>query len=261
MKKKIFAVVVAVAVIAAAGCSGAFASSGKKDSGAPDPLMGWQLRDGSYAGTVDGNNAFRNCGDCEIVVSSGVVQVNFDLGDTAVTQIYQGDAENAEEDAGNAVQGTGGAFSLNIDALERKQNIAVYEDGKWKNCKVTFRARALKRSDMIAGDVKDGRYKVDVSLEGGSGRAHVSSPAVLTARKGRLTARIKWSSEYYQYIQIGGVQFKKINKKGHSRMDIPVVLDQDMSIQALTTAMSTPHLIDYTIRFDRSSLRKINTGK
>lgn len=261
MKKKIFIVAVAMVVMAAAGCLGVSAASGKNGSGAGKPLMGWQLKDGSYDGAVNGTKAFSDCDDCEITVSSGSVQVSFDFGDPEITQLYQGDAASAEADAGNAVQGTGGAFTLNIGALEQKQKVAVYKDGKWQDCRVAFRVRGIGRSDMAEGDVKDGKYKVDVSLEGGSGRAHVSSPAVVTARKGRLTARIKWSSEYYQYVQIGGVQFKKINKKGHSRMDIPVVLDQDISIQALTTAMSTPHLIDYTIRFDRSSLRKISTGK
>ncbi|WP_417080827.1 hypothetical protein [Mobilibacterium timonense] len=261
MEKKVFIILVAVAVIAATMCSVAFASSGKKDSGAEKTLMGWQLKDGSYDGIVDGNNVFRNCDDCEITVSAGVAQVRFDLGDPGITQIYQGDAASTEEDGGNAVQGAGGVFTLNVDALNRKQKIAVYEDGKWEDCKVAFRTGGLKRSDMVSGNIKDGRYKVDVSLEGGSGRAHLSSPAVITARKGRLTARIKWSSEYYQYVQIGGVQFKKINKNGRSRMDIPVVLDQDIGIQALTTAMSTPHIIDYTIRFDSSSMKKIKSGK
>lgn len=261
MEKKIFIIVVAAAVVAAAGCLGVSASSGKKGAGSGKPMMGWQLKDGNYGGSVKGTKAFSGCDDCDITVSSGSVQVRFDIGDPAITQIYQGDAASAEADPGNVIQGPGGVFTVNIDALNWKQDIAVYKNGKWEDCSVSFGARGLKRSDMVSGDVKDGRYKAEVTLEGGSGRAHISSPAVVTARKGQLTARIKWSSEYYQYVQMGGIQFKKINKKGNSRMDIPVVLDQDIGIQALTTAMSTPHLIDYTIRFDSSSMKKIKSGK
>lgn len=261
MKKKVFIIAATVAVIAVAMCSVAFASSGKKDSGAEKPLMGWQLKDGSYDGAVKGTKAFGDCDDCQITVSSGSIQVRFDLGDPGITQIYQGDAASAEADPGSVIQGPGGVFTINIDALNWKQDVAVYKNGKWEDCSVSFGVSGLKRSDMVSGNIKDGRYKVDVSLEGGSGRAHLSSPAVITARKGRLTARIKWSSEYYQYVQIGGVQFKKINKNGKSRMDIPVTLDQDIVIQALTTAMSTPHIIDYTIRFDSSSMKKIKSGK
>lgn len=223
--------------------------------------MGWQIKDGSYDGTVKGTGALKKCDSCGISVSTGSIQVSFSTNDPSITEIYMGDSASAEADQGNAVQGSGGAFTVNIDALNWKQSIAVYKDGKWKDCKAAFRSSGLKRSDMAASNIKDGKYKVDVSLEGGSGRAHISSPAAVTARKGRLTARIKWSSEYFQYVQIGGVQFKKINKKGNSRMDIPVVLDQDISIQALTTAMSTPHLIDYTIHFDSSTLKKIKSGK
>ena len=39
-------------------------------------------------------------------------------------------------------------------------------------------------------------------------------------------------------------------------MNIPVVPDTDIHIQGLTTAMSTPHLIDYTIRLDKSTMTK-----
>lgn len=261
MKKKVFIIVLTAAVLAASACFGAFAASAKKSQSADSPVMGWQLKDGSYDGTVKGSSAFKNCDDCSITVSSGSIQVSFKLGDSSITQIYKGDPASAEADQGNVIQGTGGSFTMNVDALNWKQDIAVYENGEWKDCSVTFRATGLKRSDMVSSEVKDGKYKVDVTLEGGSGRAHISSPAVVTARKGQLTARIKWSSEYYQYVQMGGVQFKKINKKGNSRMDVPVVLDQDISIQALTTAMSTPHLIDYTIHFDSSSLKKIKSGK
>ena len=112
-------------------------------------------------------------------------------------------------------------------------------------------------SDAIAANhLKDGEYTIKVTLSGGSGRAHIESPAKIKVKDGKLTARIRWSSEYYQYIQIGDQKYNKINKKGKSYMDIPVVLDQDINIQALTTAMSMPHLINYTIRFDSTSLKK-----
>lgn len=112
-------------------------------------------------------------------------------------------------------------------------------------------------STIAANHLKDGEYTIKVTLSGGSGRAHIESPAKIKVKDGKLTARIRWSSEYYQYIQIGDQKYNKINKKGKSYMDIPVVLDQDINIQALTTAMSMPHLINYTIRFDSTSLKKI----
>ena len=42
--------------------------------------------------------------------------------------------------------------------------------------------------------LSDGRYEVAVTLEGGSGRASVDSPAQLTVKEGQATATIVWSS-------------------------------------------------------------------
>ena len=35
-----------------------------------------------------------------------------------------------------------------------------------------------------------------------------------------------------------------------------ITLDEDIAVSALTTAMSEPHLIDYTLHFDSATLQK-----
>ncbi len=47
---------------------------------------------------------------------------------------------------------------------------------------------------------------------------------------------------------VDGKTYHPVNTEGNSEFLIPVRLDEDMKISADTTAMSTPHLIDYTLR-------------
>ena len=87
----------------------------------------------------------------------------------------------------------------------------------------------------------DGTYTADVTLSGGSGRASVESPAALTVSGGKVTAKIIWSSKNYE--------------NAHSTFEIPVAgFDWAMPVVADTTAMSEPHEIEYTLRFDSASI-------
>lgn len=96
----------------------------------------------------------------------------------------------------------------------------------------------------------DGTYSVDVSLEGGSGRATVESPCTLTVSGGSMTATITWSSSNYDLMIVDGQNLSPTNTEGNSTFEVPVAsLDTALSVQAETTAMSKPHLIDYTLTF------------
>ena len=97
--------------------------------------------------------------------------------------------------------------------------------------------------------IPDGIYAADVVLSGGSGRASVESPCEVTAADGKMTASILWSSPYYDYMIVDGETYHPVNESGNSRFEIPVLLDEDMAVQADTTAMGQPHLIDYTLKF------------
>ena len=98
---------------------------------------------------------------------------------------------------------------------------------------------------------------MNVSLEGGSGRASVESPAALTVADGKMTAVILWSSPNYDYMIVDGEKYEPVNKDGNSTFEIPVtVFDAEMEVTADTVAMSTPHEIEYTLNFDSSSMKK-----
>ena len=66
-----------------------------------------------------------------------------------------------------------------------------------------------------------------------------------------------WSSGNYDYMKVDGVQYDAELVEGRSRFVIPVAcFDRALQVQANTTAMSTPHEIDYTLRFDSNSLKE-----
>ncbi len=107
---------------------------------------------------------------------------------------------------------------------------------------------------------KDGTYTVEVSLEGGSGRATVDSPAVLEVRDGTAMVRIAWSSPNYDYMYVNGKQYFPVNKEGNSVFLVPLLAFDGMEVVADTTAMSRPHEIAYTLVFDPATLKKAETG-
>ncbi|MBR1702451.1 MAG: hypothetical protein IJ716_10915 [Lachnospiraceae bacterium] len=103
--------------------------------------------------------------------------------------------------------------------------------------------------------IPDGTYEIAVTMSGGSGKATIASPAVMTVQDGQATARIVFSSPNYDYMKVGEQTYYPVNTEGNSAFEIPVtVFDGDMQVIADTTAMSTPHEITYRLYFDSSSL-------
>ena len=102
--------------------------------------------------------------------------------------------------------------------------------------------------------MNDGKYNIEVSLQGGSGKASVTSPTNLIVADGKMQAEIEWSSSHYDYMEVDGKEYYPINTEGNSLflIDVPE-LDTDIPIKAETLAMSEPHMIDYTLRFDSST--------
>jgi hypothetical protein len=99
--------------------------------------------------------------------------------------------------------------------------------------------------------VADGTYQVNVTLSGGSGRAKIASPTELTVKDGRATAKIVWSSDKYDYMEVEGIRFTPEIQNGHSVFAVPVTeLDKPLAMVGDTTAMSTPHAIDYQLTFE-----------
>lgn len=107
----------------------------------------------------------------------------------------------------------------------------------------------------------DGNYTVEVAMEGGSGRATIESPAALSVEDGQAMAQITWSSNHYDYMIVGGEKYLPVSIDEHSVFEIPVeVFDEGIDVIGDTTAMSTPHEVEYTLTFASDSIQGENGG-
>lgn len=114
---------------------------------------------------------------------------------------------------------------------------------------------AAARAESAA--LEDGEYRVDVTLEGGSGRSEIASPAVLLVQDGQPYIRIEWDSSHYDYMKVGDETYLPVNEEGNSVFEIPVpAFDEPVTVIGDTTAMSVPHEIEYTLTVDSASVSR-----
>ncbi|MBS6397124.1 MAG: hypothetical protein KH452_08250 [Clostridiales bacterium] len=120
---------------------------------------------------------------------------------------------------------------------------------------ISGRAAEAAKPEAALIEMEDGEYAIDVALEGGGGRSTVSSPAILIVKDGRAYARIQWSSSNYDYMKVGEEKYLPVNEEGYSTFEIPItVFDEPMAVIGDTTAMSTPHEVEYTLTFAVDSI-------
>ena len=112
------------------------------------------------------------------------------------------------------------------------------------------------QADVMSIDKEDGEYSIQVDLEGGSGKASVTSPTILTVEDGKAYAQIQWSSSNYDYMIVDGEKYLPTNEEGmNSVFEIPVLsMDEALPVIADTTAMGAPHEIDYNLTFYSDSI-------
>ena len=102
-----------------------------------------------------------------------------------------------------------------------------------------------------AETLADGSYTAELTMEGGSGRATIQSPAGITVADGTVTATLEWSSPNYDYMLVDGEKYLPTSTENGSTFEIPVAaLETPLEVVADTTAMSTPHEIEYTLTFE-----------
>lgn len=107
----------------------------------------------------------------------------------------------------------------------------------------------------------DGEYQVEVMLSGGSGKASIESPAKLTVENGEMKAELVWSSSSYTYMKMEDITYYPVSAEGSSVFIVPVTaFDEEIPFVAETTAMSTPHEIEYSIIFHKTDSGEAETA-
>lgn len=94
----------------------------------------------------------------------------------------------------------------------------------------------------------DGSYAVaDFAFSGGSGKVTITC-AGIEVKDGAAEAEIVFSSPRYGYVKVDGVRYEGAHTEETSSFRVPVRLGEDMTVVGMTTAMSQPHEIEYTLR-------------
>ena len=233
------------------------------------------LPDGVY--TADFNtdssmfHANESCdGKGTLTVADGRMTMHVSLQSKKIVNLYLGMAADAADHEADWLQPTTDTvtysdgtseevygFDIPVTAVDADFQLAILgTKGTWYDHTVSVANAELAAEVASTAEAPaDGTYTCAVTLEGGSGRATVESPAALTVADGTLTATIVWSSPNYDYMLIDGEKYLPINTEGNSTFEIPVAaLDTALAVTADTVAMSTPHEIDYTLTFDSATL-------
>ena len=225
------------------------------------------LPDGVYTADFETDSSMFHANEaCDgkgtLTVENGEMTFHVSLASKKIVNLYPGKAADAEANESDWLQPTTDTvtysdgtseevygFDIPVSALDTDFDLAILgTKGKWYDHVVSVRNAAEKAAD--AEVPADGSYTCEVTLEGGSGRATVESPAALTVADGKMTATIAWSSPNYDYMVVDGEKYLPTNTEGNSTFEIPVAaLGTPLAVTADTVAMSTPHEIEYTLTF------------
>lgn len=235
------------------------------------PVYADVLNNGTYDISVESSSSMFNIESCQLTVADGKMTAIMTMGGTGYLYVFPGTGEQAaaasEDQYISFVENDAGqhTFTLPVEYLDKGVACAAFSKKKemWYDRTLVFQSASLPQEAWKESPLKtvadlslaDGTYTVAVTLGGGSGRASVTSPTKLVIAGGEATATIEWSSPNYDYMKIGETQYDPVNTDGNSTFEIPVTgFDGAMAVVADTTAMSTPHEIDYTLTFDSASL-------
>lgn len=236
-----------------------------------EAVSGKQVKDGTYSVAVDCSSKMFHVTDCQLTVKDGTMTAVMTMSGTGYRCIYLGTGEQASkakpEDYIFPETNKDGAdtFTIPVEALDQGISCAAFSKNKqqWYDRTILLRSDSLPEGAVTGGSSKtladlglqDGTYTVNVTLAGGSGRASIQSPTELTVADGVATAEIIWSSSNYDYMMVGDTKYEPIEGTETSVFEIPVTkFGTKMAVQADTTAMSQPYLIDYTLTFDADSI-------
>lgn len=220
------------------------------------------LADGVYPVMVESSSSMFRVVDAELTVTEGKMSAVLTLSGQGYLKLFMGTSEEAaaapEEAYIPFVVNEEGAYTYEIPvkAVEEPFDCAAFSKRKekWYDRTLVIHLEETPL-EYAETELADGSYQADVLLSGGSGRASVKTPAEIIIEDGKATAVIEWSSPNYAYMKIGNEMFYPVNTEGNSTFHIPVTAwDEEIRVIGNTTAMSTPHDVEYTLKFVSASV-------
>lgn len=222
-----------------------------------------------------------------LTVENGQMTIHVSLASRKILNLYPGSAEDAQKDGAQLLEPTVDevtysdgltdevyGFDIPVPALDEEFDVALIgTKGKWYDHKVcvsnpvdiseaeTAGTSASGEASGKSGipDLADGSYLVEMTFEGGSGRAGIASPVTINVENQKVTASVEWSSPNYDYMLVDGEKFLPVNTEGNSVFEIPVAaFDEPVTVIGDTVAMSKPHEIEYTLTFHSDTIKALD---
>ena len=235
------------------------------------------LADGVYTADFDTDSSMFHANEAcngkgTLTVKDGEMTIHVSLASTSIVNLFPGLAKDAQKDGAVLLQPTTDTvtysdglseevygFDIPVPALDTEFDLALIgKKGVWYDHKVSVsNPEPQEGAGKTAQDLglADGSYTAEVAFSGGSGKSHIASPVTLTVKDGAVTATVVWSSSKYDYMLVDGVRYDVLTTEPGSTFEIPVAaFDTDLTVIGDTTAMSTPHEIEYTLNFASATL-------
>ena len=243
-----------------------------------------ELEDGVYIADFDTDSTMFHVnemldGKGELTVKDGQMTIHISLPSKSIQNLYFGLAEDAQKEGAVLLEPTIDTidyndgttdevhgFDIPVPYLDDEFDVALIgKKETWYDHKVSVSNAVLKDAEETnieehAGYVYEGDYTIEVSLEGGSGKATITSPAqIKTGDDGSQVVLVEWSSPNYDYMLVGDEKYLPVNPEGeNSIFEIPVAnFDEPLEVIADTVAMSKPHEVEYTITFYSDTMKEV----
>ena len=240
-----------------------------------------ELPDGIYTADFDTDSSMFHVSEaCEgkgtLTVENGEMTIHISLASKKILNLYPGLADDAGKDGAKLLMPTEDTvtysdgmteevygFDVPVPVLDEEFDLALIgTKGIWYDHKVSV-SNPKPCQDAVAqiensAVPEDGSYTIELTFEGGSGKAEILSPATVTVTGQTVTATVQWSSPNYDYMIVNGEKYLPVNTEGNSVFEIPVLtFDEPMDVIGDTVAMSKPHEIEYTITFHSDSMKPV----
>lgn len=224
-----------------------------------------ELPDGVYTADFSTDSSMFHVSEaCDgkgtLTVEDGKMTIHISLGSKNIVNLYPGLASDAQKEGADILEPTVdtvtysdgfteevNGFDVPVPVLEQEFDLALLgKKGKWYDHKVIV-------SNPVA---QDGTYTVEITFEGGSGKAKILSPVTVTVKDRTATATLQWDSPNYDYMIVDGKKYLPVNADGDSVFEVPVpAFDEPVTVIGDTVAMSKPHEVEYTLTFHSDTMK------
>lgn len=218
------------------------------------------LADGTYNLTVESDSGMFKVVDCVLTAMNGEYTATITMSGTGYDKLFLGTGEEAAAAEAHIeyAADADGAYTFTLPVAQLDEPIAVaahsVKKDSWYDRVLTFTTENAEQiiaqtqdSEAAAASLSAGIYTPDeFTFAGGTGRVTISCEKVEVI-DGQPMATLVFSSSKYTCVRIGDVQYDSVCDEKTSRVEIPVVLNQSMTIYGTTTAMSAAHEVEYSI--------------